>query len=167
MQDRTTDAQIWIGRPVDWDGKGSCIYKDVSDRTEKIGSRMFTRGDCAIAVEWWLADPDDTTRYEKWAPTAADIAAEGIQTTSLECGYFFIANSTELRGVGVDSQVQDRSADTFRMQPIVEMAPVVIQRTRAYAAAAASRLAQRAQSFRLLAADLDALLARCWCLPPT
>ena len=42
------------------------------------------------------------------------------------------ANSTELRGVGVDSQVQDRSADTFRMQPIVEMAPVVIQRTRAH-----------------------------------
>ena len=162
-QDRTTDAHIWIGRPLDWNGDGTCVFKRVTDRTEQIGTRSFTRDDVAVAVEWWEADPDDSTHYEKWVPTAADIAAEAIQTTSQASGYFFIVNSTELRGVGVDSQVQDRSADTFRMQPIVHQPPVVIQHTRAYAAAAASRAVQRAKSFRLLAADLDGLLARCWC----
>ena len=51
--DRIGDETFFIGRMVACDS-GSCIYKHVDERAVKICGTEFTRGDFAIAVEWWI-----------------------------------------------------------------------------------------------------------------
>ena len=57
--------------------------KEITDRTEWINGTEFTRGDYAIAVNWWRLTADDVEdrTYGEWEPSQEDIEAYGIETS--------------------------------------------------------------------------------------
>ena len=90
FQDRNKDDTLWIGQGFklnqpwkDGSGKvaGPCIYKRIEDRSLKINGTEYTRGDYALAINWWkksLGDPEERT-YEAEVPSAEDIEACGME----------------------------------------------------------------------------------------
>ena len=121
-------------------------------RSEWIGGTEFTRGDYAIAVQWWVkttTDHEERT-YKEWKPSSQDKEQHGIETAD---GHYFIFNATELRLVG------------FPMEPLDMPPPPQVQlvssRTRR-ARSVAQNPSTSGKSFRLPVDIENQILAMCW-----
>lgn len=148
-QDRAGNENILIGQAIQVPNTNGCIHKRVDDREEWIAGTLFGRGDCAIAVQWWVKTLDDVEErtYEEWQPTTQDIQAHGIETAN---GAYFLVNSTELRHANFQMDV----VNPLPFSP-------VSRRTRG-ASAIPERASTRGRRFRLPADVENFILALCW-----
>ena len=156
-EDRLHGEAFFIGRAFKLED-GSCIYRAITDeRTLHIAETAFTRGDSAIAVEWWVktvGDDMEERTYERWQPSAQEKARYGIETRDGRT--FFIVNSTELRMI-------DHGQTSFNMEVLSTTGPgsrLIRVRNQQQAAAIAQRTT--IQTVRLPADTENNILARCW-----
>jgi hypothetical protein len=153
-QDRLKGDAVWIGQGFKVPGaQGSepCVHTKVTARTEKIKGTEFDRNDWVLAVKWWTKtadDPEERT-YEEWEPTAADIAAHGIETAD---GVYFLLNSTELRLVSFPMDAVDP----------LPAAPVPVSARTRRSRAEAERPSTDGRRFRLPADVENQILALNW-----
>lgn len=148
-QDRSGNEGVLIGQAIQIPNVGTCIYKQVQGREERIAGTVFGRGDYAIAVKWWVKttdDPEERT-YEEWQPSTEDQESYGIETAS---GFYFLVNSTELRHVNF----QMDAVEPLRFNPISK-------RTRC-ALAAPERPDTCGRRYRLPSDVENQILALCW-----
>ena len=99
VQDRLNqEAEYMIGEAVDA-GDGSCIVKQVQDRSERVNGTQFDRGDYVVAVRWLdrLAEDSEFRTFEL-KPDA-------------EHGVF---NSTELRAIDLQLDTEDGNLAPIR-----------------------------------------------------
>ena len=96
-------GHYWLARTVDA-GDGTCIVKKVDKQRETINGNLFTKGDYAIAVEWFDRSAEDAAglTFVSWTPPDAP---EGLH----------VVNSSELREI---------SLDVRRQKPVVQGPPL-------------------------------------------
>ena len=155
-EDRLEGEAFFIGRGFKMED-GTCIYKKVEERQLTISETVFTRGDYALAVEWWIktvGDDLEERTYERWQPSAQLKARYGIETS--DGRVFFLVNSTELH-------MLDYGQTKFKMEVLATSGPDSrLSRVRNTQQAQAA--AQRTTILRVrLPADTENnILARCW-----
>ena len=156
-EDRLHGEAFFIGRGFKLED-GSCIYKKIEDeRTLHIAETAFTRGDFAVAVEWWVktvGDDMEERTYEPWAPSASEKARFGLE--SRDGRTFYILNSTELRMI-------DYGQTRFSMEVLERSGPdsrLARVRNQQHAGALAERTT--IQRVRVPADTENNILVRCW-----